>query len=123
MNKCLSNIQCQDSNSQPLEHESHTITTRPEPALLLDFYVLNGDWFLSDKQSDDEIITTKTILSILYKTLLVEERVETLIYDAGSFLAAAGGNLAVLRVLLQNGGDAQIGDKVQAEQICNTYIL
>ena len=27
-------------------------------------------------------------------------------------VAAAGGNLAVLRVLLQNGGDAQIGDKV-----------
>ena len=38
-------------------------------------------------------------------------------------VAAAGGNLAVLRVLLQNGGDAQIGDKVQAEQICNIYIL
>ena len=27
--KCPSSIRCRDSNSQPLEHESPTITTRP----------------------------------------------------------------------------------------------
>ena len=29
--KCTSSIQCQDSNSQPLEHKSPPITTRPGP--------------------------------------------------------------------------------------------
>ena len=29
MQKCSSSIQCRDSNSQPLEHESPAITTRP----------------------------------------------------------------------------------------------
>jgi ankyrin repeat protein len=33
-------------------------------------------------------------------------------------VAAAGGNLAVLRVLLQNGGDAQIADKVNPNCDC-----
>ncbi len=28
-----------------------------------------------------------------YNSLIVEERVESLVYDVGSFLAAAGGNL------------------------------
>jgi hypothetical protein len=28
-----------------------------------------------------------------YNSLIVEERVESLVYDIGSFLAAAGGNL------------------------------
>ena len=31
-----------------------------------------------------------------YSTLDVEERIETLVYDAGNFLAAAGGNLGLL---------------------------
>ena len=37
-------------------------------------------------------------------------------------VAAAGGNLAVLRVLLQNGGDAQIGDKVHTSRTDMQYI-
>ena len=35
------------------------------------------------------------IFYFFYKTFLVEQRVETLIYDFGGFLAAAGGNLGL----------------------------
>jgi hypothetical protein len=35
------------------------------------------------------------LLSYYYKTLLVEKQVETLVYDFGGFLAAAGGNLGL----------------------------
>jgi hypothetical protein len=35
------------------------------------------------------------ILSFYYKTLLVEKHVETLVYDFGGFLAAAGGNMGL----------------------------
>jgi hypothetical protein len=34
-------------------------------------------------------------LTYYYKTLLVEKQVETLVYDVGGFLAAAGGNLGL----------------------------
>ena len=34
-------------------------------------------------------------LTYYYKTLLVEKQVETLVYDLGGFLAAAGGNLGL----------------------------
>jgi hypothetical protein len=36
------------------------------------------------------------LLSIYYKTLMVEERVETLIFDVPGMLSAAGGNLGLL---------------------------
>jgi hypothetical protein len=35
------------------------------------------------------------ILTFFYKTLLVEKQVETLVYDLGGFLAAAGGNMGL----------------------------
>ena len=34
-------------------------------------------------------------VSLYYSTLLIEQQVETLIYDVGGFLAAAGGNLGL----------------------------
>ena len=42
--------------------------------------------------------TTKGVFSIhlFYSTLNVEELVETLVYDRGNFLAAAGGNLGLM---------------------------
>ena len=36
------------------------------------------------------------IALIFYSTLNVEELVETLVYDTGNFLAAAGGNLGLM---------------------------
>jgi hypothetical protein len=35
------------------------------------------------------------LLMISFQTFLVEQRVETLVYDFGSFVAAAGGNLGL----------------------------
>ena len=40
-------------------------------------------------------VSSVTLLSLFYETLSTEEMVETLMYDVGSFLAAAGGNLGL----------------------------
>ena len=47
--------------------------------------------------SFDEADTSKTFyFSILWESLLIEEKVETLVYDGINFVAAAGGNLGLL---------------------------
>ena len=40
-------------------------------------------------------VTSVTLLNVFYETLSTEEKVETLMYDVSSFLAAAGGNLGL----------------------------
>ena len=54
--KCPSSIWCQDSNSQPLEHESPPITTRPGLFVLLsDFHRLCIDKKHLQKKNSDSI--------------------------------------------------------------------
>jgi len=45
-----------------------------------------------DNEGDDSELT----VSVFYRTLLVEEHTETVLYDAVNFLSAAGGNLGLL---------------------------
>ena len=41
------------------------------------------------------ISATSVLLELVYDSPLVEERVETLVYDAGNFLTAVGGNIGL----------------------------
>ena len=43
----------------------------------------------------DEYDENLYLLLFAYETLMIEEKVESLIYDFSSFLAAAGGNLGL----------------------------
>jgi hypothetical protein len=56
-------------------------------------YFHKNSWIDTDGKSG--IIENSFSLAIAYNTLIVEERVETLVYDVGSFLAAVGGNLGL----------------------------
>ena len=56
-------------------------------------YFHKNSWIDTDGKSG--IIPDSFSLAVAYNTLIVEERVESLVYDVGSFLAAAGGNLGL----------------------------
>lgn len=61
-----------------------------------DTVVLNEDTksISNSKQKDTDL--SELIVSFYFRTLAVEEHVETVVYDAINFLAAAGGNLGLL---------------------------
>jgi hypothetical protein len=58
----------------------------------LNFYHVNTWQDVDDDfpKSDDNFL-----LCLYYSSLMVEERIETFVYDFGNFLAAAGGNLSL----------------------------
>ena len=64
MKKCPSSIQCRDSNSRLLEHESPPITTRP--GLLSSVIIIIIVW---QNVTSNWLTVFKNILSILKKTL------------------------------------------------------
>lgn len=43
----------------------------------------------------NDISESNIVIALGYETLSIEEQVESLVYDVGSFLAAAGGNLGL----------------------------
>ena len=55
---CPSSIQCQDSNSRPLEHESSPITTRPRLLPLLWYFIIEITILLWTKVSFIPIVQT-----------------------------------------------------------------
>ena len=52
-------------------------------------------WKVYDDPAMEDIYQTGVSLSLSYESLIVEEHIETLVYDAGSFLSAIGGNLGL----------------------------
>ena len=70
----------------PCEQTSYSFTTK--------FYHLNS-WIFPDNRSTSDIVMNGVKMIISYENLLTEERIETLVYDIGSFLASAGGNLGL----------------------------
>ena len=52
-------------------------------------------WVVYDDQPLADISETGVALSLSYESLIVEERIETLVYDIGNFLSAVGGNLGL----------------------------
>ena len=58
----------------------------------LNFYHVNTWQDVDDDfpKSDDNFL-----LCLYYSSLMVEERIESFVYDFGNFLAAAGGNLSL----------------------------
>lgn len=52
-------------------------------------------WKVYDDSAMEDIYQTGVSLSLSYESLIVEERIESLVYDAGSFLSAIGGNLGL----------------------------
>jgi hypothetical protein len=56
-----------------------------------------NSWIEYDNQPFEDVSKTAVGFSLAYETFLIEEQVETLVYDAGNFLAAIGGNLGLFR--------------------------
>lgn len=54
-----------------------------------------NSWIDYDNQLGDLISKSAVGLSMAFETFSVEEQVEALVYDAGNFLAAVGGNLGL----------------------------
>ncbi len=54
-----------------------------------------NSWIEHDYQSFKDVSQSAVVFSLAYETFVVEEQVETLVYDAGNFLAAVGGNLGL----------------------------
>jgi len=55
-----------------------------------------NSWIEFDaKQPGKDVSKYIAALTMSYETFVVEEQVETLVYDAGNFLAAVGGNLGL----------------------------
>ena len=52
-------------------------------------------WVIYDDQGIEDISQTGVSLALSYESLLVEERIETLVYDTGNLLSAIGGNLGL----------------------------
>ena len=58
-------------------------------------YHINS-WVVLDNPPVEDISQKGVQMKLVYETLTVEERIETLVYDTGSFLSAIGGNLGLL---------------------------
>ena len=54
-----------------------------------------NSWIEHDYQPFKDVSQSAVGFSLAYETFVVEEQVETLVYDAGNFLAAVGGNLGL----------------------------
>ena len=54
-----------------------------------------NSWMNPNNRFDEGLLKNGVCFSFSYDTLLVEEKIETLVYDIGSFLASAGGNLGL----------------------------
>lgn len=54
-----------------------------------------NSWVVYDDPSHEDISDKGVEITIAYESLVVEERIETLVYDVGSFLSAMGGNLGL----------------------------
>ena len=54
-----------------------------------------NSWIEHDYQPFKDVSQSAVGFSLAYETFVVEEQVETLVYDAGNFLAAIGGNLGL----------------------------
>jgi hypothetical protein len=60
---------------------------------------LRGFYYIIDKivnRSSPELVNTMTGLTLAYRSLLVEERIETFVYDLENLMTSIGGNLVTL---------------------------
>ena len=82
-----------DSNPRPLENESPPITSIPglPPNYNYHCYILRSIQWDGYSSLENDYFH----LFYFFRTLLVEQEREVLMYDLGGFLAAAGGNLGL----------------------------
>ncbi len=56
---------------------------------------LHTNQYVLKPTEDVKIVNASFYLSVRFASLMVEERIETLVYDEVNFIAAAGGNLGL----------------------------
>ncbi len=54
-----------------------------------------NNWIESGNEHVEEIMKAAVRFALAYEDFVIEEQIETLVYDIGNFLAAVGGNLGL----------------------------
>ena len=83
-----------------LKEKEQMLASCPLPCKQLSYEVNvrkfhTNTWVVYDDQPIADIAETGVSISLSYESLIVEERIETLVYDVGNFLSAVGGNLGL----------------------------
>ena len=99
----------------PCQQLSYTLNTRK--------YHTNT-WIEYDNQPVEDFSKVGVVLGMAYESFIVEERIESLVYDLGTFLSAVGGNLGLflgfscLTVLL---GIVKLARKLQKHKCFRSF--